>query len=439
MKQPPLLLAAEYQYVDILRLLLDANADVNTVDTQKWTALAWAVEKRHDAAVQLLLEIPGISVDSRDETGKTPLIMAAKLGEINKLKQLLESNADITSEDEQKWTSLSWAVANRQKQTVKFLLSAPGVYMDHKDVQGRTPFSLAAERGFIQIMHLFMENGADPYVPDNEGHTGFWWFLRARHDLFIRFPNQLGRPGLGEAVNPFSLQALIWALPTPNKKDRSGRNWLSWAAEYGDDEVVRYFLNDEEKADKVDINICDGTEDKFSRTPLIWALEGGNEALVGLLKDGDTVSLHLLVEGISPIEQRKALGLLTTLLQTGYNANQPDQKGRTPLHLACLKGRQELVSALIEAGADPRSRDHTGEIPLQYALKTRSKAVVDLLLNAPSTDLKPVRSQEWFAMGNKKPSWIQITRRSQNRGFELELIDDFACDWLPRAKEARLW
>ena len=158
------------------------------------------------------------------------------------------------------------------------------------------------------------------------------------------------------------------------------------------------------------------------------------------MKDGDTVSLHLLVEGISPIEQRKALGLVTTtLLQTGYNANQPDQKGRTPLHLACLKGRQELISALIEAGADPRSRDHTGEIPLQYALKTRSKAVVDLLLNAPSTDLKPVRSQEWFAMGNKKPSWIQITRRSQNRGFELELIDGFECDWLPRAKEARLW
>lgn len=100
---------------------------------------------------------------------------------------------------------------------------------------------------------------------------------------------------------------------------------------------------------------------------------------------------------------------------------------------------QELVSILIKANADLSSRDHTGEIPLQYALKARSKAIVNLLLDAPSTDLKPVRSQEWFAMGNKKPSWIQITKRIQSRGFELKLINDLECDWLPRAKEARLW
>lgn len=438
-KQPPLLLAAEFQCVDILQVLLDANASVNSVDVKKWTALAWAVEKRHDAVVEILLEIPGISVDSRDATGRTPLIMAARLGEMKILNQLLKSNAVINSEDEEKWTSLSWAVANGHEQTVEFLLRAPGVCVDHQDGQGRTPFSLAAERGFIQIMHLLIENGADPHVPDNEGHTGFWWFLKARHDLFIRSPNHLSRPGLGGTVNPFSLQALICALPIPNKKDQSGRNWLSWAAEYGDDEVVRYFLEVEDKADKVDINICDGTEDTFSRTPLIWALEGGNEAVVDLLKDGDTISLHLLVEGISSIKQEKVLGLVITLLQAGYNPNQPDQKGRTPLHLACLEGSQELVSALIKANADPRSRDHTGEIPLQYALKARSKAVVDLLLNAPSTDLKPVRSKEWFAMGNKEPSWIQITRRSRSHGFELELINDLECDWLPRAKETRLW
>ncbi len=288
-------------------------------------------------------------------------------------------------------------------------------------------------------MHLLIENGADPHVPDTESHTGFWWFLRARHELFISSPNHLSRPGLGGMVNPFSLQALVRTLPIPNKKDRSGRNWLSWAAEYGDDEVVRYFLEVEDKADKVDINICDGTEDTFSRTPLIWALEGRNETLVNILKDGDTISLHLLVEGISSIEQGKVLGLVTTLLQAGYNPNQRDQKGRTPLHLACLEGSQDLVSALIKANANLNSTDHTGKIPLQYALKVRSKAVVDLLLNAPSTDLKHVRSQEWFAMGNKEPSWIQITRRSQGRGFELELINNLQCDWLPGAKEARLW
>ena len=194
----------------------------------------------------------------------------------------------------------------------------------------------------------------------------------------------------------------------------------------------------DDKADTVDINICDGTEDTFSRTPLIWALEGRNEALVDLLKDGDTISLHLLIEGISSLEQGKVLGLVTTLLQAGYNPNQPDQKGRTPLHLACLEGSQELISALIEANADLTSRDHTGKIPLQYALKPRNKAVVDLLLNASSSDLKPVRLREWFDMEDKEPTWIQITRRKQNRGFELKLTDDLQYNWLHRAKETKL-
>ncbi|KAJ5797653.1 uncharacterized protein N7503_006949 [Penicillium pulvis] len=437
-KQPILLLAAELGRIEILKLLLNANVNVNSVDAKRRTALAWAVEKGHDATVEILLSIPGICVDSRDATGQTPLIMAARLDRTNIMNQLLISNAAINSEDEQKWTPLCWAVANGHVRAVKLLLRALGSCVGHQDGQGRTPFSLAAERGFIQIMHLLIENGSDPHVPDNEGHTGFWWFLRARHDLYISSPNNLLRPRHGGVVNPVILAALIRALPTPNKKDQSGRSWLSWAAEYGDDEVARHFLKDEHKSDKVDINICDGTEDLFSRTPLIWALESGNKALIDMLKDRDTITLHLLVEGVSSIEKENVLGLVMTLHKAEYDFNQTDQEGRTPLHLACLNESQELVSALIKGGADINSTDYTGETPLQCALKVRSKALVDLLLDATSTDLQPVQSHEWFNMRNRKPLWVQITRRFRGRNHELELIDHDKCDWLPRAKEERL-
>ncbi|KAJ6016529.1 hypothetical protein N7540_011120 [Penicillium herquei] len=434
--QAPLLLAAEFQCARVMRMLLDANADVNTIDAKQWTALAWAVEKRHTAIVELLLNTPGIQVDSRDATGRTPLIMAASLGEISVSNRLLESNAAINAEDEEKWTSLCWAASNGHDQAVEFLLRVPGVCVDHKDRQGRTPFSIAAKRGFIHIMHLLINNGADPHLPDKEGHSGFWWFLSVRRDSIDEFPNRLIRSGLDRTVNPFDLPGLIWSLPTPNNKDQFGRTWISWAAEYGDDDIVGYFLEDE--ADTVDVNIRDGNEDTFSRTPLIWALEGQHTASVDLLKREDTISLHLLVDDISSIEQGEALGLVTSLLRAGYKPNLSDQKGRTPLHLACLRKNRELVSVLIEAGADLESRDHTGKTPLQYALEAQSKSVVDLLLSIPSIDLEPVSSREWFAMGRKETHWVQITQMSQKCGLVLELIDDLGCDWLPRAKETRL-
>lgn len=160
--------------------------------------------------------------------------------------------------------------------------------------------------------------------------------------------------------------------------------------------------------------------------------------MINLLKDGDAISLHLLVEGIWLIGRKKVLALVTILLQAGYNLNQPDQKGRTALHLACLEGCQELVSALVSAEANLNGRDHSGKTPLQCALKARSKDVVDLLLRAPSVDIKPIKAAEWFNLGDKRPSWIHITKRIQSRGLDLELINDLECNWLPSAKESRL-
>ncbi|KAE8366569.1 hypothetical protein BDV27DRAFT_155844 [Aspergillus caelatus] len=56
----------------------------------------------------------------------------------------------------------------------------------------------------------------------------------------------------------------------------------------------------------------------------------------------------------------------------------------------------------------------------------------------PSADLKPVLSDEWFNLGPKRASWIQITKRAHSLGFDFELINDTYCDWLPEPKESRL-
>ncbi|KAJ5398345.1 hypothetical protein N7509_006458 [Penicillium cosmopolitanum] len=438
-KKPLMLLAAEFLCVEILQILLNGGADVNSVDEFNRTALACSVELRNNRAVEILLETPGICVDSRDAENRTPLMIAAILGEDTIIKQLLKSNAEVNAENEHKLTPLFLAVANSQAQAVKILLDHPDIRVNQQDEYGRTPFSYAAERQLIQIMIDLIGKGADPHVCDGNGHTGFWWFLQARQAFAMRSPCTLGQLRLNTATNPFTISFLTMALPNPNNKDARGRTWLSWASQYGDVEIVSCFLEDNGKMDKVDINICDGTEVEFSKTPLIWALEAENDAVINLLKEADNNSMHLLVEGLSSIDQDAILTLVKKLIQAGYNLDQVDPRGRTPLHLACLGGKEDVVSALIGANADANSKDHTGKVPLQYALETRSKALVNLLINAPSIDLSRIGSEEWFFLGDKSLSWIQVTKLAQqNNGFTVEYINELGCTWLPRAKQTRL-
>lgn len=183
-------------------MLLDAGANLNSTDAKQRSAVALAVKKGHRSTVMILLENK-IYIDSRDAEHQTPLMIAARLDEIEILSQLIKANTDINAEDEKKWTSMSWAVANGHERAVELLLETPLANIDHRDARGRTPFSLAAERGFVQIMQLLIEKGADPHIPDNEGHTGLWWFLKERYVLSISSQSHLSPLNL--AVEPSSL------------------------------------------------------------------------------------------------------------------------------------------------------------------------------------------------------------------------------------------
>jgi FOG: Ankyrin repeat len=162
------------------------------------------------------------------------------MGEVRILKELLKRDPNVNSEDGKQQTPLTWAVKNRHKSAVELLLTLKGISIDHHDNQGRTPFSFAAQNESVEIMQALLEKQADPHNSDHQDRTSFWWFLNSRKEWVDCLENTKFAD-----VDPFCLQALISALPTPDKPDQSGRNWLSWAASYGDGEVVEYLLLDE--------------------------------------------------------------------------------------------------------------------------------------------------------------------------------------------------
>ncbi len=107
-------------------------------------------------------------------------------------------------------------------------------------------------------------------------------------------------------------------------------------------------------------------------TPLIRAAERGDLAMVDLLlargaevdrdcgcAGGEGALWASLAAGRSRVAAR--------LLAAGADPNRAAFADHTPLHVAAMRGPDELVALLLEHGADPRRRSRDGATPLDWA------------------------------------------------------------------------
>jgi ankyrin repeat protein len=59
--------------------------------------------------------------------------------------------------------------------------------------------------------------------------------------------------------------------------------------------------------------------------------------------------------------------MLDLLLKAGAEVNRADSQGITPLILAAQNPNTDLISPLLQAGADPEARDHSGRNAKDHA------------------------------------------------------------------------
>ena len=94
-----LLIASEKGYFDVVQLLLNHKAPVETKDTKNCfsTALMYASQHGNIEIVKLLLD-HGAMVDSRGKFGKTALMFASENGHLEIVKFLLDIGAQVEVE-----------------------------------------------------------------------------------------------------------------------------------------------------------------------------------------------------------------------------------------------------------------------------------------------------------------------------------------------------
>ena len=127
-----------------------------------------------------------------------------------------------------------------------------------------------------------------------------------------------------------------------------------------------------------------GQKNKYGMSPLMYAvLRGSQESTKVLLEKGANPN-QIHEHGSTPLmvsvleEQIEILPLL--LAHPQILLDRQDLHGATALMYACRQGRINLMTLLLEAGADPNLRDVEGETALMYAVGLNQVELIEILL-----------------------------------------------------------
>jgi len=103
------------------------------------------------------------------------------------------------------------------------------------------------------------------------------------------------------------------------------------------------------------------------------ALKGGADPNLELKNGGTPLIMAVLYDRPD---------LIRTLLQSGAKVNHPGKRGSTPLHVAAGLGRRECLDLLLKGGADVNAHGVFGRTPLMDAARMGQLEIMDELIEA---------------------------------------------------------
>jgi hypothetical protein len=176
-----------------------------------------ACQKGNYDAVVAQLKKKKNNVNLEDETGHTPIQLAALHGSFEVVQLLVENGADLNQQDPSGWCALHFAASGRNEKLFAYLLSQEsinvnlrneglntplhylaknfanlseqilhdliqkGADINAQNAQGETPLHGAALKGYEQVTTSLIDYGADVDICNNEGETPLNWATRNGH------------------------------------------------------------------------------------------------------------------------------------------------------------------------------------------------------------------------------------------------------------------
>jgi uncharacterized protein len=318
-------------------------------------------------ALQIVLLCSVVSV----AFGGSPLVEAAKSGNHDALKTLLQKKTDANVADPDGATALHWA-AYRDDVEASDLLIKAGAKVNAANDLGATPLWLAAQNGGTAMVKHLLEAGANPNQALMAGETPLMVAARG------------GYAG--------SMELLLAGGANPNARGSRGQTALMWATSQKHPNAVKVLL-----AHKADVTLKSDTWTDVMAVPPHGHLpynkaipHGGETALMFAARVGDLESARQLVAA-------------------GANVNDADAWGVSATTLAAHSGFTDLVLFLLDNDADPNLTPN-GFTALQEAVMRRDEKMVAALLEHKADPNFPVKT------------WTPTRRSSNDFYFDPSLI-----------------
>ncbi|MBS2033182.1 MAG: ankyrin repeat domain-containing protein [Deltaproteobacteria bacterium] len=149
----PMIMACFTGRVDIVRLLLQRGCDPRQANVDgEMPLLVCANTDAASEIVRLLLDA-GAEVNARTRDQRTPLSAHAQEGRVDAITQLLDAGAIVDAGDDRLVTPLRLAVANKHASAVRVLLQA-GAVASRRASDGFTPFGAAIASADEDIVEM---------------------------------------------------------------------------------------------------------------------------------------------------------------------------------------------------------------------------------------------------------------------------------------------
>ncbi|KAJ7373498.1 hypothetical protein OS493_011095 [Desmophyllum pertusum] len=261
----------------------------------------------------------------------TPLMLAARFNEVDVVEFLItERGALLEMQDADYFTALHHAAMGGKTENILRLIEL-GANVSKENYNQISAIHLAAERGHTEAVRLLLEHGAD-----------------------VKKVNYCGATPLMLAATKGHLQTIHLLLKNGGDLSRS---------------------------------------DAEARLPLHYAAQGDQMDVVKFIvqKNGNVLTKTSKGDGV--------LHLATRLELVRYFVEQHEADiqgrnylGRTPLHVAALKGQSDTVSYLLNQGADINSREDIGVSAFVFAVDEGHAAAAKVLIER-DCDLKLINRQ----------------------------------------------